>query len=230
MKTGILMAKLNLLGAITANCPHCEGSKSTFNPDDKGKEYGYIPKYDGLIYRLFRCSGCGMGGLGCLKIDNRSNSHLLWFYPEAIDKLNLPEKVPDGIKKEFREGESCIENSALRAASAMFRSVLDKVFRDNGYNTRQNNNLASQIDEASTDGVITKSRKKRAHDDIRVLGNDILHDDWHEIPLVDVLEARKYTHWILTDFYDDRVTVVTILQEKNRLPKKDNKDPIQNGK
>ena len=35
---------------------------------------------------------------------------------------------------------------------------------------------------AAGDGAISQPRKKRAHEDIRVLGNDVLHDDWNEIP------------------------------------------------
>ena len=33
----------------------------------------------------------------------------------------------------------------------------------------------------TTDGVITEARRKRAHEDIRSLGNDVLHEDWREV-------------------------------------------------
>ena len=37
----------------------------------------------------------------------------------------------------------------------MFRSVLDKTLRDNGYKTKRGTNLQQQIDSAADDGTIT---------------------------------------------------------------------------
>jgi hypothetical protein len=47
----------------------------------------------------------------------------------------------------------------------------------NGY---VNGPLRDRIDEAAADGTITAARSRRAHEDIRVLGNDVLHEDWRE--------------------------------------------------
>ena len=47
---------------------------------------------------------------------------------------------------------------------------------------------------------------------VRVLGNDVLHDDWHEISEEDVSASRHYTQRILEDFYDDRETVLNLLR------------------
>jgi len=103
----------------------------------------------------------------------------------------------------------------------MFRSVLDKTMRANGYKTKDAKNLRDQIDEAAADGVITPARQRRAHDEVRVLGNDVLHDDWHSVSLEDVEAAHHYVQRILEDFYDDRESVLKQLRRAKRVPDED---------
>ena len=121
----------------------------------------------------------------------------------------------------------CLENNCYRASAAMFRSVLDKTMRASGYKTKRAN-LQQQIDAAAKDGVITEARKRRAHDDIRVLGNDVLHDEWHEISEDDVEPAHRYTQRVLEDLYDDRNSVLKLLRQAGRGPDEDrNQNPHQ---
>lgn len=189
------------------------------------------PILDGCAadYRLFRCAGCGRGGLGAIGYGGGkfpgSYRELYDFYPEARDRLQLPKNVPKGIAKEFREGERCIEVSAIRAAAGMFRSVLDKTLRANGYKLKNGTTLEQQIDMAADDGVITAARKRRAHEEIRVLGNDVLHDEWQEIPIEDVEAARHYAQRVLEDFYDDRESVLKLLREAGRVADEDRQLP-----
>jgi len=100
------------------------------------------------------------------------------------------------------------------SASALLRSTLEKTLRANGY---VKGNLASRIDEAANDGILTEARRKRAHDEVRVLGNDVLHDEWKEILSEDVDAAHHYVQRILEDFYDDRSSVEKILMDKKRI-------------
>jgi hypothetical protein len=122
------------------------------------------------------------------------------FYPKTIDTLPLPKATPDDITKEFREAELCASCGAWRGASALFRSTLEKTLKANGIPGR---NLAEKIDSAAADAVITEARKKRAHDDVRVLGNDVLHDDWREVTPEEVEASHKYAHRILEDCRGD---------------------------
>lgn len=78
--------------------------------------------------------------------------------------------------------------------------------------------LADKIDQAAEDGVITAARSTRAHEDIRVLGNDILHDAWRAVFQAEFDLAHKYAQRILEDLYDDRPSVTALLAEKLRLP------------
>jgi hypothetical protein len=233
----VSVARINNLGNIIASCHGCKGSTSTFEYMYNGSEIGFVTNKTedtygrgfqdtDLQYRLFRCAGCGTGGLGCIQMIREGASypneirHLIWFMPESNQRLSLPKDTQKGISNEFREGEKCIEKGCLRAAAGMFRSVLDKTLRANGYK-KSKVNLAQQIDEAAKDGVITESRRRRAHDEIRVLGNDVLHDEWHPIPAEDVEAARHYCQRILEDFYDDRNSVLKLLREAGRVPDED---------
>lgn len=232
------MATLNEQeGTIVARCPGCSGAKSSFEWIYKGKKLGAVMKKSkneygndwNIAYRLFRCGGCGVGGIGKIKYGGNSDypgsyNSLVWFFPESKERLTLPAGTPKGITMEFREAEKCFENNCFRAAAGLFRSVLDKTMRSNGYKTNQEKNLVKQIDAAASDGIITQSRKKRAHEEIRVLGNDVLHDDWCEVIEEDVEATRHYTQRILEDFYDDRETVLKLLREANRIPEEDCKN------
>ena len=132
----------------------------------------------------------------------------------------MPKNVPLDIKKEFREAELCASSGANRAASALFRSVLEKTLKANGYtksNDRSLVDLQKRIDAAANDGIITAARQKKAHDDIRSLGNDVLHDDWREVTDDEVEDAHHYTQRILEDFYDDRATVESLLRQAGKL-------------
>ncbi len=217
------MATINSSGNITARCPGCSGSLSTFewtsgssgpwgvvNAETQGREYRQ--------YRLFKCAGCGRGALGHVGFQHSSypgsSLNLRHFFPESSERMVVPAATPAGIAAEFNEAEKCLENQCFRAAAGLFRSVLDKTLRINGYKSA--GNLKNQIDAAANDGVITASRKRRAHEEIRVLGNDVLHDEWVPLTAEDVELAHLYSQRILEDFYDDRVSVEELLTEAGR--------------
>jgi hypothetical protein len=173
-------------------------------------------------YVLSQCAGCGLGGFAAVS-DNGSglDTYLDDFYPFSIDSATLPPAVPADIQTEFREAEKCQGLGMNRAGSALFRSVLEKTLKANGY-TKGNDpslrDLQKRIDAAAADGVITQARQKKAHDDIRALGNDVLHDDWRVVTDAEVEDSHRYNQRILEDLYDDRPTVEAILISKGRLP------------
>ena len=224
------MAKINQeTGTVIAHCPNCEGAKSTFEWKEEGRDFGHITyrlenkRGNPLLisYRLFRCSGCKSGAFGSIYFKGSEeypgiSSEVIAFFPESATILNIPKDVPEGIREEFREAEKCLANFCFRAAAGLFRSVLEKTMSANGYDSGFNN-LVAKIDAAAGDGVITSSRQKRAHQNIRSLGNDVLHEDWQQISLEEVEEAHHYCQRILEDFYDHRESVLEILKEKGRV-------------
>jgi hypothetical protein len=116
--------------------------------------------------------------------------------------------------KEYREAELCASVEAWRAASVMLRSTLEKTLKANGY---AKGTLEAKIDEAVSDGVITAARSQKAHDEIRVLGNEVVHDEWRQVTEDEVQAALHYAQRVLEDLYDDRSTVEKILREKKRI-------------
>lgn len=228
-------------GSITAYCEGCSGSKSTFFWHDvNGDEFGSVKIENKsnisrtfLDYRLYVCAGCKKGALACIQVREESVPFpdciltLISFLPSPVRALKLPDSVPLGIVNEFREAEKCMSNQCYRAASGLFRSVLDKTMRDNGYKTSKES-LYAQIENAASDGVITTARKLKAHSEIRVLGNDVLHDDWVKIELSEVEASWNYCQRILEDFYDDRPTVLEILRSCNRSPSDDLNNSSEN--
>ena len=179
--------------------------------------------YSRAVFQLLKCGGCGRGGLATVYCGNEvHNGQLVDFYPFSPATAELPESTPDEIVAEFREAELCAAVEANRSASAMFRSALEKTLKANGYRT---GNLKSRIDHAAADGLITASRRTRVHEDIRTLGNDVLHDEWHPVDDSAVALARRFTQRTIEDFYDDRPTAEKILREKGRLPAGSGKAP-----
>lgn len=217
------MADINAQGNIAARCPGCSGALAMFNwGNAANQDFGVISRAAGdftRYYRLYKCGGCGMGAHAVVEVYPRGqwpsnvDMRVLAFWPEAADALDFPDGVPKELGDEFREGETCMQAGATRAASAMFRSTLEKTLKLNGFS----GNLYGMIDDAAAAGVITASRQRRAHDEVRVLGNDVLHDEWREISLGDVQAARRYTQRILEDFYDDRGSVVALLVQSGKL-------------
>jgi Domain of unknown function (DUF4145) len=210
---------------ISAQCPGCKVLTSF---DQKGVHivegsHAYNGNnYQRVLYVFSHCVRCGRGGIATVPDNGNSATAVLEdFYPLSVDTAPLPSAVPPEIQNEFREAERCAAFGANRAASALFRSVLEKTLKLNGY-TRSNDSsfkdLQKRIDAAAADGVITDARRRRAHDEIRSLGNDVLHDDWREVAAEEVEDSHRYTQRILEDLYDDRSTVETLLRAKNRLP------------
>jgi hypothetical protein len=218
-----------ILGNVRANCPGCGGAISTFEHRLGGTELGVTVRdlvpvvtrdgklYSKIVYHLLKCAGCGRAGLAEVSLGNDGQytlGKLGECFPRTIDTLNVPALVPEGIQTEFKEAELCASVGAWRAGSSLLRSTLEKTLQTNGY---IKGSLAERINQAATDGVITGARSKRAHDDIRVLGNDVLHDEWRPVTEDEFDQAHHYAQRILEDFYDDRPSVEALLISKGRL-------------
>ena len=208
---------------VRADCPECQ-AVSYFDYQSSKGELGYLlidqphqfagRAYTRIHWRMLKCSGCGRAGLAKFHDNGRLPATLESFHPRALSVANLPTKVPEGIVKEYREAEICASVEAWRGASALLRSTLEKTLRGNGYTK---GSLEAKIDEAAADGVITAARSQKAHEDIRVLGNEVVHDEWRAVTEDEVQAALHYAQRVLEDLYDDRDTVEKILIAKKRI-------------
>jgi hypothetical protein len=224
------MASINEQGNIQACCPECHGALSTFEWNSKDKIYGSITRADiaeSTCYRLYRCAGCGSGALAVVRFTGKlwpgDTRQLLTFHSEAAERLPLPRDLPQVIVNEFREAEKCLDAGCLRAAMGLFRSVLVKVLRANGYPVDRNLPLSHQMDTVAGDGIITKARHRKA---ARVLGHDIIDDEWHEPPRIDLEALRRFTQRILEDLYEDRAATVLMLRDAGRLINEEKNMPV----
>lgn len=230
------MASINAEGSVTAGCTDCRGAVSTFEWQTHERPYGVVSEtFEGPHYtpmrrefRLFRCAGCGRGGLGTISLPNDQRypsayPRLEHFWPDVRISVALPKETPRDIEAEFREGEMCLQTGCNRAAAAMFRSALEKTLTAAGYKVDRHTKLYDQIEAAAGDGSITDARRHRAHEEIRVLGNDVLHDVWKPLEPDEAVIARDYTQRVIEDFYDHRASVLARLREKKRVPAEDQK-------
>jgi hypothetical protein len=213
-------------GNMRAACPDCGGAVTTFEFRSAHAPFGNVVRqwnhvfegrsYSTVSYILMRCAGCGRGGLATVhQHPQNSDAYDGRFYPASRELAPLPAGVPDGIVAEYREAEICASASAYRAASALLRSVLEKTLTANGY---INGSLAARIDEAAGHNVITAARRQRAHDDIRVLGNDVLHDEWRVVTEDEYSAAHLYVQRIVEDLYDQRPQVEAVLRAAGKIP------------
>jgi hypothetical protein len=140
------MASLNFEGSVTAGCTRCAGAVSTFEWRSHERPYGMFSEtYVDCHYkdwrrefRLFRCAGCGRGGLGVIVLPSDQTypyqyAQLERFTSDVRPAVPLPKQTPTDIQAEFREGEACLQNGCDRAAAAMFRSALEKTLSAAGY-------------------------------------------------------------------------------------------------
>lgn len=196
--------------SVRARWPDCNGAVSNFDHQTPIGELGYLlidghhqfkgQNFSRIHWRLLKCSGCSRAGLAKFHDNGRGPGVLESFFPRSLASSPLPYGVPEGVVKEYREAELCASVEAYRAASALVRSTLEKALKDNGY---LEGSLQKKIDEAAKDGVITAARKQKVHEDIRVLGNEVVHDEWREINEAEVETALHYAQRILEDLYDD---------------------------
>jgi len=222
---------------VLARCPDCDAVTSFDTKGHSSTTLGLViindkhqyqsKDYSRILWQFFRCNVCNRGAVAKLHDQGNSQTAVLEeFMPNAVEKAPLPMAVPEDIVKEFREAEKDAAHGAYRSASAMLRSVLEKTLKKNGYEEveyvdekgikKKSKKLLHRIDAAADDGVITDQRKKRAHENIRILGNDILHEDWREVLQGEFEDAQKYSQRILEDLHDDRPTVESRLNAKGR--------------
>jgi len=215
---------------ITSFCPHCKKA-ANFTFRDFGqhgpREYGYIiddgahryedADFGRIIYTFYACVVCKHPGVAKWHANNNFlEGKREWFWPSGMEASALPDVTPADLVAEFREAERVTSVNAWRAAAALLRSTLEKCLKANGYTNRQ---LFENIEDAKKDGLITAARAKSAHDVVRTLGNDVLHDTWRVVTDVEVVESFMFVQRILEDFYLGRAAVETALIAANRLAK-----------
>lgn len=213
---------------MVARCRWCQGAVSTLLfANSGGAEYGHISRElkftDGtgslnVDWHLVKCAGCGSGALVAIyetKTHRGVKTDVL-VHPDVEERVTVSSAVPNGVLAEFDEAQGCSDHGHHRAAMTMLRSALEKALIDSGY---VKGKLFHQLQAARDDGVITAARLNRVDENVRGLGNDVVHDPYRRITAMEYRTARDYLVFLLHDLYDDRESVEEILREKGRLPR-----------
>lgn len=223
-------------GRVIAQCPtdQCGGSLTTYEEVNSNaqtrlsRSHRYKEEsYAYEVWKLLQCANCKSGGI--VKFHNSDGNYrdgtLEYFYPFSSIKTPLPAQVPDDIKKEYREAELCASVGAHRGASVLLRSTLEKTLKLNGYKS-SDMGLERKIALAAKEGLLTDTLAKKALDKAKVLGDDVLHQDYRIILADEVNDSLKYVARVIEEFYEEREEVEKILVVKGRL--KNNADTVEN--
>ncbi len=123
---------------VAAHCPTCkavtsfEYKNSVYHPAQFRAPNG--TPFTRLMYVLSQCANCQRGGFAAVYDNgNGQTTYLREFFPYSIEAVSIPAGVPADIQAEFREAEKCQGMGLHRAGSALFRSVLEKTLKTNGY-------------------------------------------------------------------------------------------------
>jgi hypothetical protein len=148
---GAQLSKINY--SVSADCPAC-GAVTSF--DQRGQLIVNGPythkgiSYARVLYVFCQCARCGRGGLATIPDNgNLQPAALENFFPICNDAAPLPFAVPSDIQREFREAEQCLSFGANRAASALLRSVLEKILKANGYTKTNDSSLKTYKNEST---------------------------------------------------------------------------------
>lgn len=180
-------------------CPHC------YIPalqTDHG--HAYVPKDDpedpfqfDREYILLQCQNCREASLQVREI---------WWLntpgPE-VPKFAFPPQrelsteIPESLRREFNEAQTCLNAKAYTATVVMVRRTLEGVCRDNGITERV---LAKGIKAMEETGLIDRTLAEWA-DGLRVLGNQGAHFTGTQVSPQDAVDAVTFAEALVDQIY-----------------------------
>jgi hypothetical protein len=149
-------------------------------------------------YALLECGTCGhisvqqredLGGRG---FDEDSNPLIV--YP-AQHRLSW--EIPEPLRREFEEAQSCFASKAYKATVVMVRRVLEGACRENSVEERT---LVKSLEKLRADGLIDATIAAWA-DALRLLGNEGAHYTGRQVPREDAEDALAFAEALLDHIY-----------------------------
>lgn len=113
-------------------------------------------------------------------------------FPSPTDK-----RIPEAIKQDLDEAKICFSVNAYRACAVMARRTMQSTCIEKG---ATKDKLGDQINELSSNGVITKDLKEWA-DVVRWVGNDAAHPTAVEVNNEDAEDILKLAEQFLYVIY-----------------------------
>lgn len=181
-------------------CPYCHKYTLLTKRGDFTSQYG--------VYWMGECNSCHKVVL--------VSDHLDQIYPTPLPKP-VDERIPDSIRKDFKEAQKCFSIGAFRAAGVMARRALQNCCLDKG--AKEKDNLEKQISWLFEQGIITKDLKEWAHE-VRLTGNDAAHPKKSEEDQPVTEEDAKEILDLLEQFTNVLYVAPAIAEERRKLREK----------
>jgi hypothetical protein len=117
-------------------------------------------------------------------------------YPSPLPSPT-DERIPEPIRQDLEEAKICFSGNAYRACAVMARRAMQSACIDKG---TTKDKLSDQLQELSTNGVITKELKEWA-DVVRWVGNDSAHPSAEKVTKEDADDILKLAEQFLHILY-----------------------------
>ena len=115
-------------------------------------------------------------------------------YPE---RRSLSRAVPEPLRHEFEEAQTCFAAKAYKATVVMVRRVLEGTCKENNVQERV---LAKSLQRLKEQGLIDTTIAEWAHA-LRVLGNEGAHYTGRQVPRDDAEDALAFAEALLDHIY-----------------------------
>jgi hypothetical protein len=179
------------------NCPHCAQASIQIvagqaivpreNPDDIfSEERGYT---------LMQCELCREVSLQVHEgVFYTANEVPHFAYP-ATRKLS--NEIPESLRREFEEAQSCYNAKAFTASVVMVRRTLEGISKDSGISERS---LMQAVKKMKDAGLMDTTLAEWA-DGLRVLGNQGAHFTGTRVSQEDANDALAFAEALLDQIY-----------------------------
>ncbi|MGW4946357.1 DUF4145 domain-containing protein [Actinoplanes sp. NPDC004185] len=181
-------------------CPHCDlpalqeiNGTVTVPPDDHASSL-----FPGREYTLLQCGECNEASLQIREVyeffDEAGPGVPQFAYPA---ERRLSTQVPEDLKREFEEAQTCLNAKAYTATVVMVRRTLEGICKDNGIGERV---LARGLKKMEEQGLIDRTLAEWA-DGLRVLGNQGAHYTGTQVSRQDAVDALAFAEALVDQIY-----------------------------
>lgn len=189
------------MASILHDCPYCGGRSAAFrlNVDTKG------PDDDNHWHSMGKCGVCRNVAMFVFKdyysqgiapskgLDVDENDVTASF--PLPEKSRIASSIPENVEKSLGEAEDSYRFGLYSAAGSCYRKAMERSLKH--LNPDEEGMLNRRIRSLEKSGEIPKSMIELL-DQVRLFGNETMHDDDFDPTKEDVSAAREFAHLFLT--------------------------------
>jgi hypothetical protein len=155
-------------------------------------------------YTLVQCSECGEVAVQMREYyHGRSDEDYSEGFDTDVPKIFYPARrrlsfaIPDPLRQEFEEAQTCFSAKAYTATAVMVRRILEGVCKENNVQERT---LVKGLEKLRVQGLVDSAISEWA-DALRVLGNEGAHYTGRHVPRDDAEDALAFAEALLDHIY-----------------------------